>query len=208
MTTEIKNQEMPIDLYGAEVSADGSLPIEKAKKRFIFSPFGLVIMAAVVLFVGVIAYGIYQNEQGAVKVGEAAPDFTLKTYDGEEIKLSEYRGNTVVVLNFWHSQCPPCHDEAETLESVYKAYKDQGVIFIGINVKDPDRVAFEFMDKYGITYPNGLDIADKINKEKYRITGYPETFIVDREGIVRLHHVGPISDTKLRLEIEEALGQS
>lgn len=172
--------------------------------RFL-SPFNFIVIGAAALLVGIVVYGIWDNQQGTIDVGDDAPDFSLQLYTGEDFQLSDFEGEQVVVINFWHSQCPPCHDEARTLEAVYQAYRDQGVIFIGVNVKDPDRVAFEFMDDYGITYPNGLDRADNISKEMYRITGWPETFIVDRNGVVTMHHAGAISQAKLRTEIERAL---
>lgn len=208
----IPNNDNYVDPYNADYTdpyaAEESVTANNGRKfdlGQLLNPFNLVVIAIAGLLVGLVAYGIYDNQQGTVEVGENAPDFTLTTYEGEEFHLADFEGEQVVVINFWHTQCPPCHDEAETLERVYQAYRAQGVIFIGVNVKDPDRVAFEFMDRYGITYPNGLDRADKISNDLYRTTGWPETFIVDRDGVITMHHSGAISERALRAEIDKAL---
>jgi cytochrome c biogenesis protein CcmG/thiol:disulfide interchange protein DsbE len=185
--------------------ADDNQPVtEETQKRRFLTPFGIVILLVVAAFVGVIGYGIYENEQDTLGPGDDAPDFTVTTFDGEELRLANFEEDKVVVLNFWHNECPPCHDEAHTLENVYRAYQEAGVVFIGINAKDPQAVADKFIQQYNITYPNGLDSGDKIHDE-YRTTGWPETFIIDRDGVIQMHHAGPISDSKLRLEIEKAL---
>ena len=167
------------------------------------TPFSVVIVMAVVLLIGVVGWGIYQNELDTRNQGEA-PDFTLRTYDGDNLKLSSLRGNKVVVINFWQSNCAPCHDEAPMLVRLAEEYADDGVIFIGINSKDPDKLALAYLEQYGITYPNGLDVGDKI-QEAFRTTGYPETFIIDRDGNIQRHFAGPPSEIELRAEIERVL---
>lgn len=178
---------------------------EMAEKSrfFLFSPFAIVVMVFIVLFTVVVILGVYRNQQETLKSGEA-PDFTLATYEGDEIKLSEYEGNQVVVINFWQTNCAPCHEEAPMLVRVYEAYKDQGVIFIGVNAKDPDKLALEYLADYDITYPNGLDIGDRI-QGIFRTTGYPETFVIDRDGNIQRHFAGPPAETILRDEIDRAL---
>lgn len=210
MTDEVMTPDQsytdPYDSYDPyDTTAQPQTP-PKASFRW-FSPANVIIVIAVALILGIVSYGIYQNEQGAIEPGDEAPDFTLITYDEEEFRLSDHEGQNVVVINFWHNECPPCHQEAEDLQDVYVSYQGQDVVFIGVNVKDPERIAREFMTRYGVTYPNGLDRGDKINKDLYRTTGWPETFIINRQGIVTLHQVGPISSSKLSAEIDKALEQ-
>lgn len=187
----------PYDLY-ASSGVDNAEP-----KKARFSPFMIVIVLAVLLLSGVVAYGIYQNTLDTRTSGEA-PDFSLTTYDGDKIQLSDFRGDKVVVINVWQSNCPPCHDEAPMLVRVWEEYKAKGVVFIGVNAKDPDSVARDYLAQYGITYPNGLDIGDRIQDE-YRTTGYPETFIIDRDGMIQWHIPGPPSEATLRAQIDRVL---
>jgi cytochrome c biogenesis protein CcmG/thiol:disulfide interchange protein DsbE len=186
------------DLYAEETELQ-----EEATSGFKISPFMVVIVAAVVLLLAVAAWGIYQNNLDTRKSGEA-PDFTINTYDGDEFKLSDYRGEAVVVINVWQSNCPPCHDEAPALVRVWEAYRDKGVMFVGIDAKDPDYLALEYIEQYGITYPNGLDVGDRI-QDDYRTTGYPETFIIDRDGMIQRHFAGPVTEATLRAEIDRVL---
>jgi cytochrome c biogenesis protein CcmG/thiol:disulfide interchange protein DsbE len=170
------------------------------------TPFGLVIVVALAFLTAVVAWGTYQNRQDKSNQGPA-PDFSLKTYSGQTIRLSDFRGKQVVVINFWQTNCPPCHDEAPMLERVYRAYRERGVIFIGVNARDPDKLALEYLDQYGITYLNGADLDDEI-QEAYRIVGYPETFVIDRQGDIRRHFPGPPSEATLREAIDAALESS
>lgn len=220
MTDQTINSNIPSDAYMDDPYADHSMAqTPKAKGRLI-TPFGVVIIIAAVLLLGVVGYGIYQNELDTRTDGPA-PDFSLQIYNNDDIdysesesqlafsdetiRLSQFEGNSVVVLNFWQSNCPPCHEEARMLVRVYEDYRDQGVIFIGINAKDSDRLATEYLAQYNITYPNGLDRGDEIQKE-YRTTGYPETFIIDLNGEIQRHFAGPpASENELRSEIDKAL---
>lgn len=189
-------------------------------KRKLLNPFTLVVVAAVLLMIGVVGWGIYQTQQSTLSKGPA-PDFSLTIYNtnniayndpnlsmdysGETLKLSDFKGKQVVVINLWQSNCVPCHEEADMLVKVYNDYRDKGVVFIGINAKDPDKLAYEYLVQYHVNYPNGLDRHDKF-QGIYRTTGYPETFIIDLEGNIQLHFSGPIPENKLRDEIEKALG--
>ncbi len=194
-------EQAPVeDAYHAPEQAEGET---KKTRFFLFSPFALVVIAFIVLFSVVVTLGIYRNQQDTLKSGEA-PDFTLQTYDGGEFNLASYEGDMVVVINFWQTNCAPCHEEAPMLVRVYEEYKDKGVIFVGVNAKDPDKLALEYLAQYDITYPNGLDLRDHI-QEIYRTTGYPETFIIDRNGEIQRHFAGPPAETVLRNEIEKAL---
>jgi cytochrome c biogenesis protein CcmG/thiol:disulfide interchange protein DsbE len=132
-----------------------------------------------------------------------APDFTLETYDDGSITLSDLRGQ-VVVINFWASWCVPCADEAPGLERAWKAYRDQDVMFIGVDYVDSDVEGRKFIEKFGITYPNGPDLANRIS-DAYAIQGVPETFIVDREGQIAFFAMRPLSFEELSAEIEKAL---
>lgn len=134
-----------------------------------------------------------------------APNFTLNTYEEETITLSELH-EQVVVVNFWASWCVPCADEAPELERAWQTYRDQDVMFIGVGYVDSDAAAREFIEKYGITYPNGPDLGNRISDD-YHIRGVPETFIVNRGGEITFFAERPLSFTELSTEIEKALAE-
>jgi cytochrome c biogenesis protein CcmG/thiol:disulfide interchange protein DsbE len=136
-------------------------------------------------------------------VTQSAPDFTLALLDGRTIQFQGLRGH-VVVLNFWASWCGPCRLEAPVLEQVWREYQED-VVFLGVAHNDTVRQMEEFIARYGVTYPNGLDTRGHIVRP-YGVSAFPETFVIDREGVVTAHHVGAIDDPDLLAPlIEEAL---
>ena len=132
-----------------------------------------------------------------------APDFELTTFDGQLIRLSDQRGK-VVVINFWASWCIPCREEAPVLEATWRDYRESGVVFIGVDYLDNEREALAYIEEFDLTYPNGPDLRTRI-AQAYRIQGVPETFFVDRSGMLRGVHIGPITEAQLVSRIETLL---
>ncbi|MCI0521402.1 MAG: TlpA family protein disulfide reductase [Chloroflexi bacterium] len=150
----------------------------------------ILIWAALLALLGLLAVGLQRRQQGPVAIGQAAPDFTLSGFDGGEFKLSEMRGK-VVVLNFWASWCKPCEQEAADLEAAWRYYQPRGdVVFLGVDYVDTEPEARGYLKKFDITYPNGPDLRTKIS-QAYRITGVPETYIIDQQGVMRYIKVSP-----------------
>jgi len=168
----------------------------------------LAILATLIAFVLLLAYGMRVRGAGPVSKGEAPP-FSLALFDGGKLSLADLRGQ-VVVINFWASWCPPCRDEAPILEKTWRAYQDKairganGVMFIGVDYMDTEREARAYIAEFDITYPNGPDLGTKI-AQAYRIRGVPETFFVDKRGVVAELYIGPISEGKLVGIIERLL---
>lgn len=145
--------------------------------------WGKVIAYGFVLaLLGLLGWGLIRVQAGPRDRGPA-PDFSLLTFNGETVALSELTGN-VVVINFWASWCPPCRDEAPYLEATWRKYKNQGVVFIGVDYVDTELEALAFIDEFEITYPNGPDLGTEIS-QAYRIKGVPETFFVAKDGTLR-----------------------
>ena len=163
-----------------------------------------VTVALVVALLGLMAWGLRVRASDPVEAGPA-PDFTLTTFEGETITLSELRGQ-VVVINFWASWCPPCREEAAYLEATWRKYKDRGVVFIGVDYVDAEPNALAYIEEFDITYPNGPDIGEKI-AQAYRIKGVPETFFVDKRGQLRGVHIGPLYPPDLDDKIDELLAE-
>jgi cytochrome c biogenesis protein CcmG/thiol:disulfide interchange protein DsbE len=134
-----------------------------------------------------------------------APDFTLSNYNGQSITLSELRGQ-VVVVNFWSSWCDQCAGEAPLLEQAWQTYHDQDVVFIGVDYDDIDAEGRAFIEYHRITYPNGLDLENRIS-DAYVVSGVPETFFVDRQGEIAFVVMGPLSYEELVDKIETLLGR-
>jgi cytochrome c biogenesis protein CcmG/thiol:disulfide interchange protein DsbE len=167
---------------------------------------GLIVAFAVILaLLGLLAWGLRKVQAGPVESG-MAPDFTLTSFDARTLTLSELRGQ-VVIINFWASWCPPCREEAAYLEQTWRKYKDQGVIFIGVDWVDTEKEALAYMDEFDLTYFNGPDIGTRI-AQAYNIQGVPETFYVAKNGQLRGVHIGPLKSPELDQKIEELLAEN
>ncbi len=166
----------------------------------------ILIIAAVVSVIVVIGIAFMRSQQ-AQPQDEMAPDFTLTTFDGETIQLSELRGQ-VVILNFWASWCGPCRAEAAALEAVWQQYRDRGVIVLGVAYADDPDDSLAFINEFGMTYPAGPDVGTTISQDLYHIQGVPETFIIDRQGSVVKFILSTVDEAMLRAEIEPLLADN
>lgn len=137
-------------------------------------------------------------------VGKPAAPFKLQLFNGGYLSLEELRGK-VVVLNFWASWCyPACYEEAPILEAGWREYRDRGVLFIGVNIQDTEPKAREFLRLFNHTFPNGPDPRGLISVD-YGVYGVPETFFIDRKGMMRAKHVGAVTEPLLRDKLAELL---
>jgi len=121
--------------------------------------------------------------------GGPAPDFALPALGGDEVVLSQYRGQ-VVMINFWATWCGPCRQEMPLLEGIYKKYKPMGFTMIGVNVEPDPKAAEEWLAKNSpVSFPVAFDTDSKVSK-LYKVNGMPNSVIIDRKGNVRLLHRG------------------
>lgn len=181
----------------------------KSKPLIILGAIGAIGAIVAVAAVFVVALNLVGQQGARPTPGTPAPDFVLGAYDGyeagfpQDLKLSNLRGKPVVV-NFWASWCVECFKEADALETTYRKYKDQGVVFLGIGYLDQDKPALDYLKQYDITYRNGIDVQQRISRA-FRITGVPETFFIDKNGIVREVTIAPLSEAQLSASIEKLL---
>ncbi len=150
----------------------------------------IAVFAIVVAVIVFLAFGLRARGEAQPSSGPA-PDFALKTFDGQTVKLADLRGK-VVVLNFWASWCQPCRDEAVFLQSMWNTYKDRGVVFVGVDYVDSESTARDYIKQYNITYLNGPDLGTEIS-QKYRIKGVPETYFIGKDGNLSGNSLGPIT---------------
>jgi peroxiredoxin len=124
----------------------------------------------------------------AITPSALAPDFTLHTMDGPNLRLKEQRGH-VVMVNFWATWCGPCRQEMPQLNRLYEKYRASGFVLLGVNVDDDTRNAAQLAAKLGLKFPVLLD-TDKTVSRQYDLATMPSTVIIDRDGKVRYVHRG------------------
>lgn len=186
------------------------MPEEKTEaegKRRVIS-WGWIVAALVVLgFLALIAVQLAKSQQGSIAIGQPAPDFTLTTFDGQQIDTSDLRGQ-VIVVNFWASWCKPCEQEAADLQTAWEQYEEGGEVqFLGVDYVDTEAEAMEYMHKFGISYPSGPDLRTSIS-QAFRIVGVPETYIIDRQGVLVHKQIGPFTSLgQITTVIEAALAR-
>ena len=120
--------------------------------------------------------------------GQTAPDFALKSSTGENLRLSEYRGD-VVMINFWATWCGPCRQEMPLLDELYSRYNRVGFNLLGVNIDDDSRRAMQMVEELGVNLPVLFDARKEVSK-LYEVEAMPVTVIVDRQGTVRFVHHG------------------
>lgn len=124
----------------------------------------------------------------AVVPSAVAPDFTLRTMKGPNLRLQEQRGQ-VVMVNFWATWCGPCRQEMPHLNKLYDKYKSSGFVLLGVNIDDDAAKATDLATKLGLRFPVLLD-TDKRVSRTYDMNAMPATLLIDRDGKVRYIHRG------------------
>ncbi len=129
-------------------------------------------------------------ESVGIQPGEAAPDFSLETLDGEVVSLSELKGEKVI-LNFWATWCPPCREEMPEIQKFYDAHQDD-IKIIAVNFNEKDEKVIDFLDEFGYTFPSPLDREGSVGKE-YGVLTLPTTYFINSDGVIQEpRHVGPM----------------
>lgn len=170
-------------------------------------------VALVLVLLGLLSWKLIYGDSGgaaqALSEGKSplAPLFDLPRLDRPgRLALRSLRGN-VVVLNFWASWCVPCKNEAPRLERAWQRWKGKGVVFVGVDAQDLANAAKGFMRRYRITYPNVHD-GSGTTLPPYGVTGFPETFFVDRTGYLTTQHItGATTVAELNTSIRAALAE-
>ena len=124
------------------------------------------------------------------EVGHPAPDLTLPALTGEAVRLSAFRGQKAVLINFWATWCAPCRLEMPTMEKAYQRYKNKGLEILAVSVDaGPKNLVKNFMEELGLTFPALLDPDMKVF-QLYRLFAIPASFLIDKQGIIRFKELG------------------
>jgi cytochrome c biogenesis protein CcmG/thiol:disulfide interchange protein DsbE len=163
-----------------------------------------IALVAVTSVLALLAYGFYREPRYIYSrlIGKPAPSFELALFDGSRLRLADLRGK-VIFVTFWSSWCPPCRAEAHELEEAWKRFKEQDVVFVGIAIQDRREDALAFVREFNLSYPTGLDASGKIPID-YGVWGIPETFFINREGVITYKHVGTVGTALIVTKLDEA----
>ncbi len=143
-----------------------------------------------VIFSIIIAFSLLtlSPSASAVKVKQVAPDFTLASNKGGNIRLKDLRGK-VVMINFWATWCAPCREELPLLNALYNNYKSKGFVLLGVNIDDKSKLANKMIKELNIKFPVLFD-SNQATSELYDLQAMPSTFILDKNGVIRFSHYG------------------
>lgn len=127
-------------------------------------------------------------------VGETAPDFRLLSLSGEQVQLEDFRGQTVL-LNFWATWCGPCRLEMPAFQERSETFAGDLKV-VAVNFDEPEADVQAFVDELGLTFEILLDPGAEIQR-LYQVRGYPTSYFIDAEGVVRILHIGVMTDGQL-----------
>jgi cytochrome c biogenesis protein CcmG/thiol:disulfide interchange protein DsbE len=177
----------------------------------------IIVWVFILGLLGIVALGLNkaQTRTQTVQPGVTLENFTVPLYDEyqyngmSQVSLSDLRGK-VVVINFWASWCKPCEQEAAEMQQAWTEYEPTGeVVFLGVDYVDTPTNAFIYLKKFGITYPNGEDLNVTLKRpisDYFKIQGVPETYFIDKNGVLQYVQVGPFSSVEqIRAQIDPLL---
>lgn len=142
----------------------------------------------------------------APRENHPAPDFTLSDLAGNPVRLSDLRGQ-VVLVNVWATWCPPCRAEMPILQAAYEQYRERGFIVLAINLREDARTVTQYMEQGGLAFPALLD-SDGSVSDAYQARVLPSSFFIDKGGVVRAVYRGPLSRGIIGGTVEQLLAET
>lgn len=181
-------------------------------------PFGkflaLMMIGIGLISIGIMFFLILSNSSALaaqdfsavpIEVNYPAPDLTLQDLAGNPVSLTDYRGS-VVLVNLWATWCPPCKEEMPTLETFYEKYKNSGFVLVAVNQEEPREIVAPFVAEYGLTFPVWLDL-EYLAEREFNTANLPSSYVIDRNGAVRLMWIGGISKKNLEKYVPDVIYQ-
>ncbi|QRG69862.1 thiol-disulfide oxidoreductase ResA [Brevibacillus choshinensis] len=173
--------------------------MNKSNRTYIrVAVLGLLLVALVFAL-----YSSFVKDPNAVKVGKAAPNFSLLQLNGPEMALSDLKGKGVV-LNFWGTWCEPCKKELPALQQQYNQFKDKGLVVVGVNIGESPVAVDPFVKQFGVNFPILLDSESQITK-LYRIGPIPTTFFISPDGDVEEIFIGQLNEAMITQKVSKIL---
>jgi peroxiredoxin len=171
-----------------------NLTVNTSNRRLNLKSIALVFMVivGVALIIFLQTKDDYSNLSGKKRMGKgsSAPDFTFPDLNGKSVKLSDYRGK-VVLLNIWATWCTPCVEEMPSMERLYQKLKGQEFEILAVSIDTSGAEAvLPFMNEHKLNFPALVNSNGTI-KNLYQTTGVPESFIIDKNGIIAEKIIGP-----------------
>lgn len=164
---------------------------ERRSGRLFLTIFLVLVVAIPIILISLKEKGSHSRFTRPLQVGKPAPDFTFPDLDGRKVSLSEFIGK-VVLVNIWATWCPPCRDEMPSMQRLYERFSGEHFEILAVSIDADGREAVApFMQKMNLTFPALLDPKERI-RSLYKITGVPESFIIDRKGTLVQRVVGPL----------------
>lgn len=175
------------------------------------------LLIAALLLAGLIWMLVSADRSGSATAGQIpapqqgflAPDFTLKTPQGDAITLSDLRGQ-VVLINLWATWCPPCRAEMPAIQRVYEDYREQGFSVLAVNLtyQDDPFAVVPFVQQYGLTFPILLDETGAVAAQ-YQLRSLPTSFFIGKDGVIREVVIGgPMAEALLQTRVERLLAET
>jgi cytochrome c biogenesis protein CcmG/thiol:disulfide interchange protein DsbE len=178
----------------------------RAKARLYVSAVLAVLLisgGAWILFRGMKGSSPNARSAAPTPLAEAAPEFTLQTLDGQSVRLSDYRGQ-VVLLNTWATWCPPCRAEMPDLEAYYRQHGRDGFVVLAVNNQESPGTVAAFLGEHDFTFPILLDPEGVVIRE-YGVLGLPTSFFIDRDGTMRGVWSGQLTPARLKELVDPLL---
>ena len=177
---------------------------KSSKLLIILACVGLLLALGVGFFL--VTQANTKNESPAQPLQQAkepVPNFTLALIDGKNFKIGDHKGKPVLI-NFFASWCLPCREEMPVLVKIAREYEAKGVVFLGIAVDDTEEKMKDFIAKYEVKFPVGLDKTAEVQKS-FGLYGIPTTYFVDKKGMINYFHSGIVTEELLQHELDKLL---
>ena len=173
-------------------------------KKLIWAALGVLVSGFLGLMVFGLVFASDPHEIPSNLNNTPASNFRIITFKGQPVELAALKGRPVI-LNFWASWCVSCRAEAYIVEAAHQKYSPQGAVFIGIAINDTRDASLRFIQKYGKTYLLGPDDQIGTISLNYGVTAVPETFFIDKQGIIRFKSLGPVEPGKIDAFLDQEL---
>jgi peroxiredoxin len=167
-----------------------------------------LLSAMCAIGLAVLIAAVFAQAGGLPRTGQKAPTFTLRNLNGGMVGLNaEIKTHKVTLVNFWGVWCHFCREEVPSLAAFYKEFGPKGVQILAVDFGDTKEKVKSYAAEQGINYPVLMDVKGTVNA-MYGITGYPTTYILDRQGIVREIIIGGVTQKQLKDKVRPLLGGS